>query len=127
MPPIRLGVIGCGAIAQIQHLPNLAGLQEEFAVTCVCDQSPALAAHVATHTPEWAERVTGVPAARIVALARRYGTTKPAMIVLGGSSMHKGAGSWTSARAVGCLPALTGNVGIPGGGLGPRHGAAVHG
>src|SRR5438552_2235920 len=46
-----------------------------------------LAAHVATQTPEWAERVTGVPAARIVALARRYGTSKPAMIVLGGSSM----------------------------------------
>jgi len=49
------------------------------------------------------------------------------MIVLGGSSMHKGANGWTAGRAIGCLPALTGNVGIPGGGLGPRHGAAVHG
>jgi predicted dehydrogenase len=48
-----LGVVGCGAIAQIQHLPNLAGLQEEFIVTCVCDQSPALAAYVAKafHVP----------------------------------------------------------------------------
>src|SRR6185503_15617532 len=42
-------------------------------------------------------------------------------------SMHKGAGSWTAARAIGCLPALTGNVGIPGGGFGPRHGSAAHG
>ena len=49
------------------------------------------------------------------------------MILLGGSSMHKGAGSWTGARAIGCLPALTGNVGIPGGGFGPRHGGATHG
>jgi anaerobic selenocysteine-containing dehydrogenase len=68
-----------------------------------------------------------VPAERIVALARRYATTRPAAIVLGGSSMHKGAGGWTAGRAIGCLPALTGNVGIAGGGFGPRHGSAVHG
>ena len=68
-----------------------------------------------------------MPAERIVALARRYAATRPAMIVLGGSSMHKGAHGWTGARAVACLPALTGNLGIPGGGLGPRHGSAAHG
>ena len=41
--------------------------------------------------------------------------------------MHKGANGWQGARAVGCLPALTGNLGIPGGGFGPRHGARSHG
>ncbi len=87
----------------------------------------ALAAHLTSHSPAWAAPITGVPAERIVALARAYATTRPAMIVLGGSSMHKGAGGWTPGRAIGCLPALTGNVGIPGGGFGPRHGAAVHG
>jgi len=53
MKPIRLGIIGCGAIAQIQHLPNLAGLQEEFEVTIACDHSPALAESVAKtfHVP----------------------------------------------------------------------------
>jgi anaerobic selenocysteine-containing dehydrogenase len=86
-----------------------------------------LRAHVAEHSPTWAARVTGIPADRIAALARRYATTRPAMIVLGGSSMHKGANGWQGGRAVGCLPALTGNVGVPGGGLGPRHGASVHG
>ena len=50
----------------------------------------ALAAHVNAHTPEWAAAITGVSAERIVALARRYATTRPAMIVAGGSSMHKG-------------------------------------
>ena len=79
------------------------------------------------HTPAWAAEVTGIPAERIVALARRYATTRPAMIVLGGSSMHKGANGWQAARAVGCLPALTGNLGIPGGGFGPRHGSRAHG
>jgi anaerobic selenocysteine-containing dehydrogenase len=86
-----------------------------------------LSAHVKQHTPAWAAGVTGVPAARIAALARAYGSAKPAMIVLGGSSMHKGASSWHAARAIGCLPALTGNLGLAGGGLGPRHGSATHG
>lgn len=87
----------------------------------------ALAEHVRPRTPAWAEGVTGVPAARIAELARRYAATRPAMIVLGGSSMHKGGNGWQAARAVACLPALTGNLGIPGGGLGPRHGSAAHG
>src|SRR2546425_541958 len=86
-----------------------------------------LQAHVAEHSPTWAARVTGIPAERIAALARRYATTRPAMIVLGGSSMHKGANGWQGGRAVACLPALTGHLGVPGGGLGPRHGASVHG
>ena len=47
MPPIRIGIVGCGAIAQVQHLPNLAALSEEFEVAIVCDRSPALAAYAA--------------------------------------------------------------------------------
>jgi anaerobic selenocysteine-containing dehydrogenase len=49
------------------------------------------------------------------------------MIVLGGSSMHKGANGWQAARAIACLPGVAGHVGKPGGGFGPRHGAAAHG
>lgn len=86
-----------------------------------------LAAHLRDYPPAWAADVTGVPADRIVALARAYATTRPAMIVLGGSSMHKGPNGWQAARAIGCLPALTGHLGIPGGGIGPRHGGATHG
>jgi len=87
----------------------------------------ALAAHVRAHTPAWAASVTGLPEAAIVGLARRYAQSRPAMIVLGGSSMHKGANGWQGARAVACLPALTGNLGLPGAGLGPRHGSKGHG
>ncbi|MBI2492702.1 MAG: molybdopterin-dependent oxidoreductase [Candidatus Rokubacteria bacterium] len=87
----------------------------------------ALAAHLEKHPPEWAAAVTGVAAGHIAALARRYASAKPAMILLGGSSMHKGSNGWHGARAVGCLPALTGNLGVAGGGFGPRHGGASHG
>jgi len=86
-----------------------------------------LSAHVRPYTPGWAAGITGISAERIVALARRYATTRPAMIVLGGSSMHKGANSWRAGRAIACLPGLTGNLGIPGGGFGPRHASTSHG
>jgi anaerobic selenocysteine-containing dehydrogenase len=87
----------------------------------------ALARHVQSYSPAWAADITGIEAERIVSLARRYAAARPAMIVLGGSSLHKGANSWLASRAISCLPALSGNLGIPGGGFGPRHGSSSHG
>lgn len=54
MNPVRIGVIGCGGIAQIQHLPSLALLQDLFELVAVCDLSPGLAQYVAQrfHVPE---------------------------------------------------------------------------
>ena len=53
MTRIRIGVIGCGAIAQVQHLPFLTELAEEFEVTIVCDLSPSAARYAAElfHVP----------------------------------------------------------------------------
>ncbi|MEM7057903.1 MAG: molybdopterin-dependent oxidoreductase [Pseudomonadota bacterium] len=87
----------------------------------------ALADHVKGWTPDRAASITGVPADQITALARAYATTDPAMIVIGGSSLHKGGNTWQAARAISCLPGLTGNFGKPGAGFGPRHGARSHG
>ena len=83
-----------------------------------------LAAHLQQYTPEWGASITGIEPERIRALARRYAVQSPAMIVLGGSSMFKHQHGWEPARAISCLPALTGQLGIAGGGLGPRHGAS---
>ena len=43
------------------------------------------------------------------------------MIVVGGASMYKHRYGWQPGRAIATLPALTGQLGMPGGGLGPRH------
>ena len=61
MSRVRIGVIGCGAIAQIQHLPFLAELNEEYEVPVVCDISPALAEYVANRfrVPQYSN---GLPA-----------------------------------------------------------------
>ena len=39
---LKIGVIGCGAIAQSQHLPNLAERPDIWEVAAVCDVSPGL-------------------------------------------------------------------------------------
>ena len=47
MEKVKIGVIGCGAIAQVQHLPNLMALQDLFEVSVVCDLSQKTADYVA--------------------------------------------------------------------------------
>ncbi len=55
MSRIRIGVIGCGAIAQVHHLPNLNTLHREFEVQIVCDFSVGAARAVAKrfHVPQY--------------------------------------------------------------------------
>lgn len=55
MNPTRIGVIGCGAIAQVHHLPNLKTLHREFEVPIVCDLSHGAAETVAErfHVPQF--------------------------------------------------------------------------
>lgn len=49
--PVRLGIIGLGAIAQIAHLPSLATLGDRFEIRHLCDLSPALLAAVSARLP----------------------------------------------------------------------------
>ncbi|KAK6344753.1 hypothetical protein TWF718_006710 [Orbilia javanica] len=35
--PIRIGLIGCGEIAQVAHIPTLTFLSEKFTITYLCD------------------------------------------------------------------------------------------
>ncbi|MRD47207.1 molybdopterin-dependent oxidoreductase [Caenimonas koreensis DSM 17982] len=58
-------------------------------------------------TPERAASVCGIAAEQIRALARDYGTTRPAAIRLN-YGMQRVRGGGNAVRAVACLPALTG-------------------
>src|SRR5262245_50181061 len=123
---IRPGTDAALALAMM-HVIIAEGLWDRSFVERHTVGFAELAAHVVRYSPAWAAGITGLPSDRIVALARRYAATRPSMILVGGSSMHKGTAGWQAARAIGCLPALTGNFGITGGGLGPRHGASTEG
>jgi predicted dehydrogenase len=37
---LRVGVVGCGLVAQVKHLPLLEQLHEQYELTAVCDLSP---------------------------------------------------------------------------------------
>ncbi|MDD8026195.1 MAG: molybdopterin-dependent oxidoreductase, partial [Acidobacteriota bacterium] len=65
-------------------------------------------------TPAWAERICGIPSATIARLAREYAKTRPAMLYQGYGPQRRAYGEQT-VRAGCVLPAITGNVGIPGG------------
>lgn len=39
MQQLRVGIVGCGEVTQIIHLPSLQQLAEQFAVTALCDIS----------------------------------------------------------------------------------------
>lgn len=87
----------------------------------------ALKAHVQSFTPDWAAGVCGVGADHIIDFAREYAATDRAMILLSGSSMYKDQHGWQASRAISCLAPLTGKLGKPGTGYGPRHAGEAHG
>ncbi|MGG3564738.1 molybdopterin oxidoreductase family protein [Neobacillus rhizosphaerae] len=71
--------------------------------------------HVSQYDPDTVSTITGVPAEDIYKLARLYGTTSPAFIRIGNGPQHHDNGGMF-VRTVSCLPALTGQWQIKGGG-----------
>jgi anaerobic selenocysteine-containing dehydrogenase len=107
----------------LAHVIVQEGLQDQEFIDKYTLGFAPFTAHVQQYTPEWAATITGIEPERIRALARTYATQTPAVIVLGGSSLFKHQHGWEPARAISCLPALIGQFGIAGGGLGQRHAA----
>lgn len=68
------------------------------------------------YTPAWAEKVTGVPAEKIVLAARVYARAKSACLIRGLAldQMHD---SVQVCRATSILASITGNIGRPGGNI----------
>ena len=65
-------------------------------------------------TPEWAEKICGVPAADIRKLAEMYATTKPAALKASWSPGRASYGEQYN-RMAAAVQAMTGNIGILGG------------
>lgn len=81
-----------------------------------------LRGHLVQHqyTPEWAAEVTDVPAETIRAVAEEYAAAKPAAIFCNAGISHQ-LGAFDTYRALAFLAAVTGNIGVPGGGCNFMH------
>ena len=78
--------------------------------------------HLARHdySLAWAEQVTGVPEAKIGAVAEQYAAAKPAAIFCNAGISHQ-MGAFDTYRAIAFLAAITGNIGVAGGGCNFMH------
>ena len=74
-----------------------------------------LKAASAAYTPERVAEITWLSPEQVLASARCYATTKPAVITWGFGLDKQGLNAGQAARARCCLKALTGNLDIPGG------------
>jgi anaerobic selenocysteine-containing dehydrogenase len=73
-----------------------------------------LAERVEGYTPEWAEPITWVPAGKIREAARLFARTRPAGLEWG-CAIEQTPNCIQTVRAVALLPAVTGNLDVPGG------------
>ncbi|HET9141652.1 molybdopterin-dependent oxidoreductase, partial [Actinophytocola sp.] len=77
---------------------------------------PEFRARIEQYPPEKVAEITGIPAERIVGLGTRIATTRPTAIrTTMGIQRHAGGG--TALRTLACIPGVTGDWALPGGGL----------
>jgi predicted dehydrogenase len=58
---VKVGIIGCGEMTQVVHLPTLSLLLDYFNVTYLCDVSEQTLAHCSTKTPGHIAKTTTDP------------------------------------------------------------------
>src|SRR5829696_4659352 len=106
-----------GALALgLMHVLFAEGLHDEAWLRQHSVGWEDLRRRVQDYPPQRVAAITGIPAEQIVDLARRYGTTKPALLKFADGIQRHGNGGQTC-RALASLPAIVGQIGVRGGGL----------
>lgn len=106
--PIRPGTDAALALAMINVIINENLIDKKF-VAEWCYGYEELKEHVQKYPPQWAEKITGIPAKDIYETARTYATTKAAIIDLGNGVEHSPTSS-DAIRSVAILMAITGHL-----------------
>jgi thiosulfate reductase / polysulfide reductase chain A len=121
--PIKPGTDGAVALAMCREVMAAGLYDKDFLkfVKATKDRNAttdekvaALKSHLEQYTPEWAEKISGVPAARIKAIALEFAKAKPACVISYRGAVAHYNGIDTE-RAVQMLAAITGNIDNPGG------------
>lgn len=111
-------------VAWINGLMNVIlseGLWDEEYVQERTEGFEALREAVSTYTPEYVERITGIPAADLVRAARMYGRAGKAMILYAMGITQHTTGT-DNVKSLANLAMLCGYVGVEGGGVNPLRG-----
>lgn len=117
--PVHPGTDGAVALA-MGHVILREDLQDsDFIETWTNVTVKELKEHYKQYTPEWAEKISGVPAATIERIAQEFATAKPAtLFTYRGPAKHL-YGSYNEKSCM-MLPILTGNIETKGGYCLPR-------
>lgn len=112
--PIRPGTDSAFLLAMIQVITKHELADCEFVKKYVigCEDLPRV---MSKYTPEWAEKITGVPAATIERVAREYAAAKHNALAHPGWRTSNFINSFQTERAIATLNAMSGNVLTPGG------------
>ncbi len=112
---IRPGTDAALALGMM-HVIFAEGLQDDEYIAQHTVGSEALCTRVLEYPPAKVAQITGIPAERIVALARQYGRAKSAFVRINYGLQRHGGGAM-AVRTIACLPAVTGHWRRPGGGV----------
>jgi len=110
----RPGTDGALACA-IMHTLFTEGFADREYLARYTDVPEELEAHLQTRTPQWASRISGVPAQQIIDFARLYGSTQRSFLRMG-YGLSRSRNGAANVHAVSCLPAITGAWRHKGGG-----------
>ncbi len=110
---IRPGTDGALGLAMIHVIINEKLYDAEF-VEKYTYGFDRLVSHIQPFTPEWAEKITWVPAQEIRRLARLFAKTKGAGIYQGTNTQDQTANGTQNSRIFSILQVITGNINIPG-------------
>lgn len=113
--PVRPGTDSALALAILNVIISEDLYDHDF-VEEWCDGFDKLSEHVEQFTPEWASEITGIPVDQIVRIARMMGTVKPMGINIGNGVGDQQNDGHSAVAAICLIEAITGNLGIAGGG-----------
>ncbi|MBP2239611.1 anaerobic selenocysteine-containing dehydrogenase [Cytobacillus eiseniae] len=112
--PILPGTDGALALG-LMHILFAENLVDESFLQAYTIGHEMLREHVKQYDPSTVSKITGVRVEDIYTLARMYGETSPSFIRIGNGLQHHDNGGM-STRTIACLPALTGQWLVKGGG-----------
>ncbi len=112
--PIRPGTDGALALAMI-HVIIKENLYDKDFIDQWTHGFDKLIPHIQPYTPEWAEKITWVPAEDIRKVARLFAKAESASIFQGTNTQDQTANGTQNSRAFAILQVITGNINNRGG------------